>query len=141
MIFSKESLLSDQQAITATAASTNYLDLGNPGTPHGKNQLTRDIGKGEPVPFEVQVTEAFNNLTSLKIDLEVDDNTAFSSATVVTTYTVLLADLVAGYNIPHLFLPIGVNERYVRLNYTVTGTAPTTGKITAGVSMGRPTRY
>ncbi len=27
-------------------------------------------------------------------------------------------------------------ERYIRLNYTVTGTAPTTGKVTAGITGG-----
>jgi hypothetical protein len=34
------------------------------------------------------------------------------------------------------FIPRGTSERYMRLNYTVAGTAPTLGKITAGVVMG-----
>lgn len=140
MILSNELLLSDDQAITASAASTNYLDLGATGTPHGAAAaLPRDVGKGEPVPFEVIVTEAFNTLTSLQIDLEVDDNTSFSSATVVQSQTVVLANLTVGYNIPPMYLPQGVSERYVRLNYTVNGTDPTTGKITAGISGGRQT--
>ena len=140
MIFSKEQLLSDKQAITASAASTNYIDLGATGTPYkAALALVRDIGKGQPVPFEAMVTEAFNTLTSLTIALEVDDNTSFGSATIVDSVSVLLADLAVGYNLPHLYLPVGVNERYVRMNYTVVGTDPTTGKILSGISMGRQT--
>ena len=29
-----------------------------------------------------------------------------------------------------------LNQRYVRLNYTLVGTAPTTGKVTAGIVAG-----
>jgi hypothetical protein len=60
MIFDMQTLLSDAQAITATAASTNIIDLGpiNAG-------FARDIGKGRHIPLRVQVVEAFNNLTSL----------------------------------------------------------------------------
>lgn len=139
-IFSEEQTLSDDQAITATAASTNYLDLGAQGTPYGAAAaLSYGAGEGEPVPFDVQVTEAFNNLTSLTIDLETDSDSAFASPTTVTSITVLAADLVVGYNIPPLYLPAGIDERYVRLNYTVTGAAPTTGQITAGITGGRQT--
>lgn len=134
MIFDKELLLSDDQAITATAASTNYWDRGATGTPiRGAKALDSDAGKGKPIPFSIIVTEAFNNLTSLKVDLEVDDNSSFSSAKVVQSVTVALADLVQGKKIAPFDLPVGVDERYVRLNYTVTGTAPTTGKVHAGV--------
>ena len=138
-IFSVNQLFSDNQAITGTAASTNYIDLGEPGTPPLGNQLTRDIGKGEPIHLEVMITEAFNTLTSLKVDVEVDDNTSFSSAKVVSSQTILLADLVAGANIAHQFLPTGVDERYLQLRYTVAGSDPTTGQIYAGISFGRQT--
>jgi hypothetical protein len=53
---------------------------------------------------------------------------------VVDTQTIALAGLTLGAVFNGLrYVPVGVNERYVRLNYTVTGTAPTLGKITAGV--------
>lgn len=140
MIFSAEQLFSDDQAITADAASTNYIDLGATGTPYGANgALARDIGKGEPVPIEVIVTAAFDNLTSLDIQVQTDDNTSFSSATTVLSQTILLTDLVAGKNVAFQFVPEGVNERYVRIYYDVTGTAPTAGTITAGISGGRQT--
>jgi hypothetical protein len=141
MIFSKELLLSDDQAITATAASTNHIDLGANGTPHGAAAaLGYGPGEGRPVPLEVIVTEAFNNLTSLTVALQYDDNDSFSSPVTVKDQVVLLADLTVGKNIfPDLYLPADINQRYWRLNYTVSGTDPTTGQITAGISGGRQT--
>ena len=142
MIFSKEQLLSDDQAITASAASTNHIDLGAVGTPHGAGApIKRDIGKGQPIPFEVIVTEDFATLTSLTVALQVDDDVAFGSPkTIKTSGAIAAADLVAGANLfPDLSLPTGITERYVRLNYTVAGTNASAGKILAGVSMGRQT--
>jgi hypothetical protein len=140
MILSQELLMSDEQAITATADSTNYIDFGAAATPHGAAAaLSRDVGKGEPVPIEIIVTEVFNTLTSLDITIEVDDNTSFSSAKAVYTENVLLADLVVGKNIKMMYLPEGTDERYMQVAYAVNGTNPTTGKITAGVSGGRQT--
>lgn len=131
MIFDQQTLLSDAQAITATAASTNVIDLGPIAT-----GIVRDIGKGKPIPIRIQVVEAFNNLTSLAIALQTDDADTFGSAKTVWTQTVVLADLKAGYVAIPEYIPRGTNERFMRLYYTVTGTAPTTGKITAGVTMG-----
>jgi len=131
MIFDRTNLLSDAQAITATARSTNVIDLGpiNPG-------FARDIGKGKGIPLRVQVVEAFNNLTSLTVALQVDDNAAFSSPVTVWSQVVVLADLLAGKVIVPEFITRGTKEQFMSLLYTVTGTAPTTGKITAGVTMG-----
>lgn len=137
MIFDRTNKLSDAQAITASAASTQTLDLGATGTAYGHAAaLTRDIGKGKQIPLLVQVVEDFDNLTSLAIALQVDDNEAFSSAKTVWSSTVLLADLVAGKVVVPEYVTRGADERYLRFYYTVTGTAPTAGKITAGVTMG-----
>lgn len=134
MILSKESLFSDGQAVTATALSTNVMDLGAAGTPHGASApLNHDVGKGTPVPLLVQVTEDFNTLTSLTIAIET--GAAATLGTVVASFSVPLADLKAGYRIPYEILPKGLG-RYLGLRYTVVGTAPTTGKITAGLTMG-----
>lgn len=133
MQLDKQGLFSDGQAITATAASTNYIDLGAPGTPAGSAvAIPRDLGKGEPLPLLVNVDEAFNNLTSITIALQVDDDEAFGSAKTVQSATVALADLAGGRVPAFDYVPNGADERYMRLHYTVTGTAPTTGKITAG---------
>lgn len=131
MIFDQQTLLSDQQAVTASAASTNVIDLGPIAS-----GVARDIGKGQPIPLRIQVTEAFNNLTSLAFALQVDDNEAFASPKTVWTTTVVLADLKAGKVIIPEYVARGTDERYMRLYYTVTGTAPGTGKITAGVVLG-----
>ena len=142
MIFDKETQFSDGQAITADAASTNLIDLGATGTPYGSSvALVRDIGKGCTIPVVCMVSEAFNNLTSLKITMQVDDNAAFSSAKEVASRTYALAELDGGIlEFPSAFIE-GVSERYVRLFYDVTGTAPTTGKITAGVVAGRQSNF
>lgn len=140
MIFDNSLLLSDAQAITADAASTNVIDLGATGTPHGSTvALTRDIGIGSRVPLHVSVVETFNNLTSLVVQVQTSpDNSTWT--TIQGGATVAAADLVAGYqfDVPYEF-PEGTKARYVRLNYDITGTAPTTGKITAGAVMARQT--
>ncbi|ARB21543.1 Bbp16 family capsid cement protein [Klebsiella sp. K794] len=125
MLLDQQALFSAAQAITATAASTNVIDTGS----------AKDVGKYGDIPLLIQVVEAFNNLTSLTVTVQTDDNSAFSSAADVLTMTIPLASLVLGYKSPVITLPMKM-ERYIRLNYTVTGTAPTTGKVTAGITGG-----
>lgn len=128
MIFDKQALFSDAQAITATAASTNVVDLGPIG-----NVPDVDFGKGEKVPLLVQVVEDFNNLTSLDVALQLDSTTDFTPDKTIDLGTYALSALKAGMQINRDDLPRGLSLRYARLYYTVTGTAPTTGKITAGI--------
>ncbi|MES9929570.1 MAG: Bbp16 family capsid cement protein [Candidatus Thiodiazotropha sp. 6PDIVS] len=140
MIFSAQQTFSDNQAITATARSTNVIDLGVPGTPHGgAAALEQDIGKGNPIPIRVQVTEDFDNLTSLDVAIEVGSTDALG--TVVANQNILLADLVAGKTINLQCLPNGVDQRYLGLRFTVNGTDPTQGQIHAGISMGNQTNF
>jgi hypothetical protein len=123
MYLDNQTLLSDEQAITGDASSTNVIDFG----------ANRDMGTGTPVKLLVQVAEDFDNLTSLNIKVETDDNSSFSSATTLAeTGEVALASLVKGYVAALHALPLGT-QRYMRLSYDVTGTAPTAGKLTAGV--------
>jgi hypothetical protein len=136
MLLSKQTLLSDQQAVTASAASTNIIDLGAAGTPVRGNALVRDIGAGQPVGILIQATEAFTaaGAATLTVTLEVDDNDAFGSATTVwTSGAIGKATLVAGYRLPIEYLPKGVNERYLRAYYTVATGPMTAGKITCGL--------
>ncbi|WP_394894249.1 Bbp16 family capsid cement protein [Klebsiella pneumoniae] len=125
MLLDQQALFSAAQAITATAASTNVIDTGS----------NKDVGKYGDIPLLIQVVEGFNNLTSLTLTVQTDDNSAFSSAADVLSMTIPLASLVLGYKSPVITLPMKM-ERYIRLNYTVTGTAPTTGKVTAGITGG-----
>lgn len=140
MIFSQNLLYSDKQAITADARSTNIIDHGANGTVYGASAaLPRDNGKGAKVPLLIQVTEAFNNLTSLTVSYQVDNDVAFGSPKTVISATFALADLVVGAQLPIDVIPLGSNERYSSIYYDVTGTAPSTGKITAGITMGNQT--
>lgn len=143
MILDRTGLLSENQAITASAASTNIKDRGTPGTVYGTNApLMGDLGRGTPTPFYVGVTEAFNNLASLTISVQTADDAAFTT-NLTTAYTSPAygpADLVPGAR--HLVpdeIPVGTNRRYIRMYYTVVGAAPTMGRITAGVVMSRQT--
>lgn len=138
MIFDSTLLLSNAQAITADAASTNVIDLGAPGKVYGAGaNLIRDIGKGKPIPLLVQVVEAFATLTSLTVSLQVDDADTFGSPkTVWTSPAIPVAELIIGKVVVPEYIPRGTNERYMRLYYDVTGSNATAGKITAGVTMG-----
>lgn len=132
MILDQRLLLSDQQVITATANSTNVIDQLPLGKTYDGVQLIRRSNFMK-IPLLIQVTEAFNNITSLAIVLQTDEDEAFGSPAEVIRLTVPLASLKAGYISALEMLPRGPMERYFRLRYEVTGAAPSTGKITAGV--------
>jgi hypothetical protein len=140
MIFDNSLLFSDDQAITADAASTNIIDLGATGTPYGGRALTADFGKGHEIPLFIYVTASFNTLTSLTVSLQCDSTDAFSSPKEIASKTYALASLTAGtvLSFPEC-IPEGADERYLRLYFDVVGTNPTTGKITAGVVAARQT--
>jgi len=132
-ILSAQEIYSDDQAITATAASTNVIDFGSPGTwVHATTPIVDDKGVSM-ICLGIQVTEDFDALTSLDITFETDDNAAFSSTKVIYTENILLADLVAGKKTAIRTIPFNTLERYTRVNYTVNGSNPTVGKITAGI--------
>lgn len=141
MHLDEQALFSDQQAITITGPSTNYIDLGAANTPpSGSNAIKQDFGGGNDIPLLIQVTETFNNLTSLQVVVQVDDNPSFSSpTTIATSGTIGLADLVVGKILSPFNVPIGTNQRYMRLKYTKVGTDPTAGKVTAGIAGGLQT--
>lgn len=123
MILDYENLFANDQAITATAVSENIIDRGS----------DKDSGPGEPLELLVQVTEDFATLTSLQVEVQTDDNSAFSSARTVTlSEDIAAADLVAGKQFPIRALPHSL-ERYVRLRFVVTGTNATAGKVVAGI--------
>ena len=121
-------IFSDDQAITADAASTNYVDVGD------------YAGRGEPVDVLVRVTEAFNTLTSLHVSVTECDTVDGSYTDVASTPEIPLASLVVGYDFKLRFLP-AVSKRYIKLHYDVTGTAPTTGKIFAALEAGEDAPY
>ena len=134
VIFDKTLLFSEAQAITATAASTNSIDLGPGGRVYGAAaDLARDVAKSTNIALLIQVVEAFNTLTSLTFSLELDSTTTFTPDKSILLGSMTLAELTAGAQLTWDKLPRGINLRYAQLKYTVVGTNPTLGKITAGI--------
>ena len=136
MLLDGETQFSNRQAITTTAVSTNIIDLGATGTrANNTSPLTRDIG-GWDNDLLIQVTQDFAGGTSVQVQIQTDDNAAFSSPTTVASSEVApVASLKAGYRFGLADFPIKTSERFVRLNYVVVGTM-TAGTITAAVTAG-----
>lgn len=129
MITDKLNTFSAAQAVTATAASTDVIDLG-PLT-HGNTR--RDIGAGEPLHFVVTAltTATASGAATVNFQLQTSDD----NSTWVTLYdsgAVALAGLAAGKQPVAVAVPRGV-RRYLRANYVV-GTGPlTAGSFFAGL--------
>ncbi len=135
MLLSAEQLFSEEQALSGAGAdaSTNIIDLGATGTViNAPTALVRDIGKGEPIVILVTLTaDSGGTNPKLDVDLEVDDNDSFSSATTVAS-SQQMSDGSEGDRVTLYWVPEGTNERYMRLNYTLGGTSPTY-EVTAGI--------
>ena len=133
------STFSEDQAVTATAISTNVMQLNETGIVYGETaQLTRELGPGVEIPLLIQVTTTFLTLTSLTITLETADTAGLSSNAVVlySTGAVPVASLVAGYKVPVRVFPNGALKDFLGVRYTVTGTNASAGTITAALTMG-----
>lgn len=136
MILDSQALFSDKQQITASAVSTNIVDLGKVGTPIRGNTLNRNSGLGTKIPLLVQVTSAFAGLTSLTIDVQTSATSDFATPTTVYSQSMPVAALVTGARMSLPVVPYNTKQRYARLNYTVAGGTTVTGAITAAVTMG-----
>lgn len=114
MIIDKRLQVASDQAFTATANSTDLIDLG----------VARDIGRGQPL-WMVAIAKVAMGGTSptLVLTVETDDNSSRSSTAVIAsskTYTALA--LGAAVVLP---LPPGPYERYLGAKATMGGTSPT----------------
>lgn len=132
MILDNSLKLSENQAITVTAASPNQLDMGKMGTTaYMPVVLRQHLGRGACVPFLIQVTEDFATLTSLTVQLRQSASSNMASPTVLLEQTVPVALLKAGFIFNIDKLPAEVTQRYLDVNYIVTGTTATAGKVSA----------
>ena len=118
----KFNMFSEDQVITATANSTNVVDMG---TAQQRDGATRTI--------KVYVTEAFNTLTSLTFAFFTSAAAAMSSPKDCGSVVVPLAKLTLG-DVVEIKIPANC-LRYGRMTYTVIGTDPTTGIIDAGIGL------
>lgn len=109
---------SDAQALTATAVSTNVIDCG---------PQNRNLADGTAMAILLAPSVSADMTTgdeTYTVALQTDDNSGFSSPTVLATMIIPGAQLKAGL-CAYFGLPSGaVFERYLRLNYTLAGTTP-----------------
>lgn len=124
MLFDAMNKFSDAQAVTASAASTEYMDLG----------VARQIGDGENlyvmIVCDVAMTDTGSNST-LAVTLETDDNSSFSSATTVQTIGTFAATSAIGTKLIARLQPSTAYERYIRLYYTTANGDLSAGSFTA----------
>ena len=118
MIIDYNLQVSDAQALTADAASTNVIDLGS----------DRDIGPGEDMKIAVTLdVDMGGSSPTMAIQVQTSsDNSTFT--TVQTSRTVAAGS--AGDSII-MGLP-DTNDRYLRLYYDLGGTSPT-ATVTASI--------
>jgi len=123
MLLDGENQFSEDQVITASAPSTNVINITGMG----------DLAKGQAVAMFVHVKEDFAALTSLAVQIQESDDAAFTSPEeIVTSPAIILADLKVGYRFPLRFYP-ATTKPYQRLYYTVVGADATAGKISSGL--------
>lgn len=127
MILDAQLLLSDAQAITATAVSANVIDLKLAGI---------SLGTGEDLYLHLNVDTAFTDVGSdstVTVTVITDDNAAMSSAATIQTVGTFAALSPAGRVLIAKLQPSAAYERYIALNYTVAGGNLTTGAVTAAL--------
>ncbi len=109
-------VFSEDQALIATADSTNTLDTFN-----------TTMGSGGPWYVMAIVTEDFATSTSYETEVQdsASESSGFAAMLVpITSETIAIATLVAGYVILRQPLP-KTTKRYIKLVYTETGATNT----------------
>ena len=125
MITDKLLRVSEDQAVTSSAYSTNTVDLS----------VARDVGEGTALYMNFCVTTALANGTSVKFEVVSSANANLSSPTVIgSSDAILTAALTVGKNVVVRINPdiAGKGKRYLGARYTVAGTF-NAGKVTADV--------
>ena len=119
MITDAQTTLSDAQALTATAVSTNAYDSGGALT---------DIFVGTPmaVLITVDVAADFTSTNeTYEFQVVASAAAALTSPTVLATRTITAANLTAGRQHIIPVPPLAKILRYVGMNYVLAGTTPT----------------
>ena len=111
-------LVSDAQAVVASAVSTNSID-------HGAQTPVRDIGRGEPVGFGVQVDIAVSGTSFLIELIQATDAALTAGIDMLESYSGLAAVFPAASLHFLAIPPAAVTKRFMGLRYTVTGGATT----------------
>lgn len=128
MITDKNLRVSTDQAVTATAVSSDTIDLSQ----------ARDIGEGKDLYMNFAVTEAATAAGAATVEFQViaSDAAALSSPTVIgSSGAIAKTALTLGANIAVRINPrIGsLGQRYIGANYVVSTGPLTAGKFTADI--------
>lgn len=146
MLIDSKELLSDEQALTATAISTYVYDTlpsggainsGDTGGPTANT--TTNIGAGKPLYLYSLVTTVLDSsgeAATLTLSIESSADTSNGTPTVHwSTAAIAEATLAAGYWIAKgVPLPPGTYKRYICANYTVGTENFTSGKVSTWIS-------
>tara|TARA_R100000234_G_scaffold3214_1_gene2619 strand:- start:222 stop:653 length:432 start_codon:yes stop_codon:yes gene_type:complete len=123
MITDKLLRVSEDQALTTTAVSTDTIDLG----------VARDMGEGTTLYMNFAVTEALANGTSVTFEVITSASANLGTPTVIgSSAAIVTASLTLGKNIVVTLNPdiAGKGQRYLGARYTIAGTF-NAGKVTA----------
>ena len=116
MIIDGQLLFSNAQALTATAVSTNVIDMGSDG----------NLGIGEPMVVRLNLDVAADDGDADEtyvVALQTDDNVGFASATEIGSATITRGDAAGSVYLIHVPATTS-GEQFFRLNYTLGGTTP-----------------
>ncbi len=129
-------------AVTATATSTNILDLANIT---GVSAITRDIGIGGN--FDMKIMVIVNTLftaagaATLQVQLQTapDNGSGLpgSWSNLAMSDAIPKASLVVGYELLRIDMPYGA-QRFLQLNYVVATGPFTAGKLNAEMVLDKP---
>jgi hypothetical protein len=126
MIIDKLLQVSNEQVVTASAASTDVIDFG---------QVNPNSGLNDNVTVSITVDEAAAAAGAATVTFSVQDSADNSTFTdVLATQAIGKATLVAGYQV---LIPVPYRlRRYFRVYYTVATGPLTTGKFSAQIVTG-----
>lgn len=126
MFIDKTLQVSNEQAVTATAASTDVIDFG---------QANPDVGMTDQCSMVITTDEAADAAGAATVTFSVQDSADNSTfADVAVTAAIAKATLVAGYQ--HVIQMPTKLRRYCRVYYTVATGPLTAGKFSAQVVTG-----
>lgn len=138
MILSSQLIFSENQEILQDQDSTNVVDLGVRGTPYSAAApLHGDIGKGNKIPILIQITETFNNNSTLAVEIQTGSDE--SLGTTIIRQEIDPSDAVVGQQFYIEVLPNQITERYLGIKYSNLLGQNTTGRVTAAITMGNQT--
>ena len=128
MFIDKQLVMSEAQAITVAADSTNVIDFG---------AADLNIGQGNPLYVEVWLDTAFTTSASLTLTITLESSADNSTYNAVDKLVIMPATLMSSLLTPKQLVKMSLPEnmkRYVKLHYAVSNTIAA-GKINAFITI------